>query len=416
MAAFYKGNKIDSSYLYLPHQAYMRFFKYNRIKLFAKQNPLMFLSVGVLDCKYSFLPVRESMLIIKKEKEINFPRPAHHKMRRVVKYHKKYLFSIKSYKQLMHLQHTIRKHLNSYYGMAYASHPWNIVDRSPWPFISGMASFFFLLGLVSFFHGHGASQLGLGFLSVLASFFLWNRDIVREGTFHGRHTSFVQTTLKTGFKYFIASELMLFVSFFWAFYNFYFNGSIETAYVYPPLGMAMDDKLPSIMNLILLLSACIITASHLHLKMALNHIHIYSVLDYLFFTILLGFIFICCQVYEYCHNSFTFSDSSLGSIFYLLTGCHSLHVIIGVTFLFVTYIRMILNHTTFDHNLNYILSVWYWHFVDIIWVFVYLKLYYLFHYIKKTQLIKRHYTMYDFSGGSMYLDYPLGLGREYYPF
>lgn len=405
MAVLYKGRKIDSAYLYLPHQSYMRFFPKN----FFKSHPLVFLANGLLDCKYSFLPPRESLLILKKEKEINFERPAHMKLRKVVKYHKKYLFSVRHYKQLMLLQFRIKSHLNKAYGINYPSHPWNIVDRSPWPFISAMSSLFFLIGLVSFFYGHGISQLVLGFVSVLASFILWNRDIVREATFHGRHTSFVQTCLKTGFKYFIGSELMLFVSFFWAFYNFYLNGSIETAYVYPPVGIGMDDKLPSIMNLILLLSGCIVTFSHIHFKMAVNHLHIDSVRDYLALTILLGFTFICFQVYEYCHNSFTFSDSSLGSIFYLLTGCHSLHVIIGVTFLLVTYVRIIWNHTTFNHNLNYILSVWYWHFVDVIWVFVYLKLYYLFHYIRKMQDLKIHYTMYDFSGGSMYLDYPLGL-------
>nr|YP_009370810.1 cytochrome c oxidase subunit 3 [Pharyngomonas kirbyi]ARO47976.1 cytochrome c oxidase subunit 3 [Pharyngomonas kirbyi] len=295
--------------------------------------------------------------------------------------------------------------MNKTYGVAYPKHPWNIVDKSPWPFVSGLSSFFFVLGFVSLLHGYGVLQLDVGLASVLMSFTMWNRDIVREGTFQGKHTSFVKTCLKTGFKYFIVSEFMLFFSFFWAFYHFYLNGSVETAYVYPPMGLGMDDKLPGIMNLILIMSGSIITFSHIHHNLKVNKEHIFPRQLYLLLTIMFGMIFISCQVYEYCHNSFTFSDSTFGSVFYLLTGCHSLHVIVGVSFLIVSWARNLNNHTTFHHNLNYILAIWYWHFVDVIWIFLYLKVYYLFHFIASDQSLKFHYTMYDFSGGSMHFNY-----------
>lgn len=398
-------HNLPTSELYLPRQSYLRYFSLKRLGIADK--PLMFLSTGISRVKYTYLP--NSADILKEDKQKGYKRPANVNLKGFIKHKRKYIATVNKFKTIMLNQSNFRKFITNAYGIPYPSHPWNIVDRSPWPFISGMSALFFVLGIVSFMYGHGLGQLEIGLGSVLVSFCLWNRDIVREGTFHGRHTNFVQTCLKTGFKYFIASELMLFFSFFWTFFNFYFNGSVETSYVYPPLGIGMDDKLPGIMNLILIMSACIITFGHIHFKLRINASHMGSVQRYLILTIFFGLIFISFQVYEYCNNSFTFSDSTFGSIFYMLTGCHSLHVIIGVSFLLVSFIRNYKYHTSYQHNLNYILAVWYWHFVDVIWVFVYLKLYYLFHYIRKMQDLKIHYTMYDFSGGSMYLDYPLGL-------
>lgn len=392
-------SRLPTSALFLPRQRYLRYRKRGFVR------SLIFLTTGASKIKYNYLSNDDSKSIIQNDFQKGYKRPANTKLKGIIKHKRRYIARVNNFKDVMKNQALFRSLLSDSYGIAYPSHPWNIVDKSPWPFISGMSSLFFALGLVALMYGHGSTQLQLGFLAVALSFFCWNRDIVREGTFHGKHTNFVQTCLKTGFKYFIASELMLFFSFFWTFYNFYFNGSVETAYVYPPLGIGMDDKLPGIMNLILIMSGCILTFGHVHFKLRLNQRHMSSIQRYLALTIFFGMIFVSFQVYEYCHNSFTFSDSTFGSIFYLLTGCHSLHVIIGVTFLFVSFLRNFKYHTTFDHNLNYILAVWYWHFVDVVWVFLYLKIYYLFHFIKSKQDLRFHYIMYDLGAGSPHFNY-----------
>lgn len=394
---FYSKQK-DSKYLFFPKQSYLRFFRESTNKV------LYFLS-SPAKIKYFYLSENQAFNLLNNTYSEEILRKANEKVfDGYIKHKKKFFGKVKNYKEIMESQLLFRKFLTKAYGMSYPSHPWNIVDKSPWPFVSGFSSWFFVLGLVALMYGYGIIQLDLGFISILMSFILWNKDIVREGTFQGKHTSFVKNSLKTGFKYFIVSEFMLFFSFFWSFYNFYLNGSLETAYSYPPIGIWMDDKLPGIMNIILIMSGCIITFSHIHFHLKLNLLHTYSYQVYLALTIMLGTIFICFQIYEYCHNSFSFSDSTFGSVFYILTGCHSLHVIIGVTFLFTSFVRNFRYHTTLHSNLNYILSIWYWHFVDIVWIFLYLKIYYLFHSINKKQFWNFHYTMYDFTGGSMYFD------------
>jgi cytochrome c oxidase subunit 3 len=304
-------------------------------------------------------------------------------------------------------QSVFKNFLNNYYKISHVTNPWNIVDKSPWPFYAAFSGFFFTLGLVTFMHGYNIIQLLVGVIMVAITFYGWLRDIIREGTFLGKHTSFVRRTMKTGFIFFIASELMLFISFFWGFYNFMFTNSIETGFIYPPTGMDMSIKLPSIMNLILIMSGLFLNLSHIYFKTRGRVVEgEYELLfsqakTCLVITILLGFIFVEFQAYEYVNNSFTMSDTFFGGLFYILTGCHSLHVIIGVIFLLVSLIRMDLYHTNLSANINYDLAVWYWHFVDFIWIFLYFKIYYLFYYLTKNkQLLKM--VILQLSGGEHY--------------
>lgn len=322
--------------------------------------------------------------------------------------------SFPTLKNIAKIQAEFKHFAEQNYDLTYIAHPWHIVDKSPWPFLSGFSAFFFTFGLVLYMYGFSIILLLIGFLSLIMSFYLWSKDVVREGTFHGKHTTFVQNSLKTGFIYFIVSEFMLFFSFFWTLYNFYFIGSLETSYIYPPYGLHMDTELPSIMNLILILSGLILNLSHIHFKLKLNNFHLLPIQRYLMATIFLGFLFVELQAYEYINNSFTFSDSTFGSVFYILTGCHSLHVIIGVTFLLIAFIRTELYHTTLDHNLNYDLSVWYWHFVDVIWIFLYFKVYYFFYYLEKLRLTNYKHLMYVFGDGSAYFTYFYLLQKEYF--
>lgn len=95
-----------------------------------------------------------------------------------------------------------------------------------------------------------------------------------------------------------------------------------------------------------------------------------------FITLILAFIFLGCQLVEYYNSSFTISDSVFASCFYLSTGFHGLHVLVGAIFLSVGFWRLFSYHLTDHHHLGYEASILYWHFVDVIWLFLYIIVYY----------------------------------------
>jgi heme/copper-type cytochrome/quinol oxidase subunit 3 len=92
-------------------------------------------------------------------------------------------------------------------------------------------------------------------------------------------------------------------------------------------------------------------------------------------TLALGFAFLGLQAAEYYGSPFDISDGVYGSTFYLLTGFHGLHVIIGWVFLAVCLSRMRAWHFTAERHLGYEMAIWYWHFVDVIWLGLYLAVY-----------------------------------------
>jgi len=98
---------------------------------------------------------------------------------------------------------------------------------------------------------------------------------------------------------------------------------------------------------------------------------IYRILETLFYAI----VFTCFQFREYRDASFAISDGIFGSLFFMITGLHGTHVIIGTIFIFVCFIRFIKSHFTLEHHLGFEFATWYWHFVDIVWLFVYIFVY-----------------------------------------
>lgn len=255
-------------------------------------------------------------------------------------------------------------------------HPYHIVDPSPWPFVGSVAAFTLTSGAVMYFHTYQLGDLVLisGFILVLLTMYVWWRDVVRESSYQGNHTNLVQKGLKYGVIFFIVSEIMFFFSFFWAFFHSSLSPAIELGSIWPPRGIeALNPwEVPLLNTALLLSSGATVTWAH-HAIVAGNRKQ--AVIS-LALTVLLGIIFTALQAFEYYEAPFTFADSVYGSTFYLATGFHGAHVIIGTIFLLVCWFRLISNHFSYSHHLGFEGAAWYWHFVDVVWLFLFISIYY----------------------------------------
>lgn len=202
---------------------------------------------------------------------------------------------------------------------------------------------------------------------------IWWRDIIRESRFENRHTKEVVEGLKLGILLFITSEIFFFLSFFWAFFHTSLSPDIFIGQKWPCKGIISFDPIaiPLINTLILLRSGVSLTASH-HLLITGKKEKRFN---YLGFTILLGVYFTILQYVEYIEASFSIADSVYGSTFFIATGFHGIHVIIGTLFLTVCFFRILKNHFSSYHHFGFEASAWYWHFVDVVWLFLYLCIY-----------------------------------------
>jgi len=211
-------------------------------------------------------------------------------------------------------------------------HPYHLVEASPWPAVGSAAAFTAAVGGVMYMHevAYGVAVLGLGFALVLATMFMWWRDIIREAEYQGHHTPIVQIGMRYGMMLFIASEVMFFVAFFWAFFD---RSIYPNDGVWPPEGIVTFDAfdLPLINTLVLLLSGCTVTWAH-H---AIQHNNRKDFQTGLGLTILLGALFTGLQAIEYSHAPFGFTDGIYPSVFFMATGFHGFHVMVGTLFLAV---------------------------------------------------------------------------------
>nr|AEP27605.1 cytochrome c oxidase subunit III [Cionus olens] len=253
------------------------------------------------------------------------------------------------------------------------NHPFHLVDYSPWPILGSFSLFSFMMGMIKWFH---LNQMDLVIFSTLTNLFImyqWWRDIVRESTFQGHHTSMVVKGLRIGMILFIISEIFFFLSFFWAFFHSSLSPSVELGMNWPPKGIKPFNPLeiPLLNTIILLSSGLTITWAH-HSIMSNNYNQSFQSL---LLTVILGIYFTCLQAYEYIEAPFTIADSIYGSTFFMTTGLHGLHVIIGTIFLFVCLIRLYYNHFSSTHHFGLEAAAWYWHFVDVVWLFLYISIY-----------------------------------------
>lgn len=254
-------------------------------------------------------------------------------------------------------------------------HPFHLVDPSPWPLVTASAAFATTTGAVMYMHGYsgGGAFLTFGLLFLVLSMAIWWRDVIREGTLEGQHTSIVQLGLRFGMILFIVSEVMFFFAFFWAFFWASLSPTPEIGSVWPPLGIEVLSawEVPFLNTLILLSSGASVTWAH-HAIVAGNR---REAILALILTIAFAVVFTGLQLFEYTSASFSISDGIYGSTFFMATGFHGFHVCIGTAFLAVCLVRLIQYHFTKQHHFGFEAAAWYWHFVDVVWLFLFVTIY-----------------------------------------
>lgn len=254
----------------------------------------------------------------------------------------------------------------------YFYHSFHLVSISPWPILLSLNIINNLIITINWFNNLNYFY----FLTIPCSFlciYQWWRDIIRESTYQGSHTLNVYKGLRIGIILFIISEILFFISFFWAYFHSSLAPSIEIGQLWPPYNIIPFNPydIPLINTIILISSGLTITWSH-HSILSINF---KESKKSLFITILLGFYFTSLQIYEYLESPFTISDSIYGSTFFIATGFHGLHVIIGRLFLSICLYRLNNLHFSSLHHFGFEAATWYWHFVDVIWLFLFISIY-----------------------------------------
>jgi cytochrome c oxidase subunit 3 len=242
--------------------------------------------------------------------------------------------------------------------------PYHLVDPSPWPITGSIGGLLTVLGIIFAAHYGSYITLVVGAIVVLGTMFFWWRDVVRESRTPGLHTPVVRLGLRYGMLFFITSEVMFFVGFFWAFFNFALfpetQGNGETFHV------------PVLNTMILLLSGTTITWAHHGLLENDKK----TLVTGLGLTVLLGLSFTLCQAIEYSDAPFKFVGGGIyPSTFFLATGFHGFHVIVGTCFLIVCWFRARAGHFTPERHFGFEAAAWYWHFVDVVWLFLFTCIY-----------------------------------------
>jgi cytochrome c oxidase subunit 3 len=260
-------------------------------------------------------------------------------------------------------------------------HDYHLVEPSAWPIVGAIGALVLTLGAVYNFHGGSPWPFLGGVAIVIYTMIGWWRDVIREAEVEGHHTPVVQLHLRYGMVLFIASEVMFFVAWFWAFFDAsLFPGDWQlqarqefTGGHWPPQGIEVFDPwhLPLLNTLILLTSGTTVTWAH-H---ALIQGDRAGLKWGLVLTILLGMTFTAVQAYEYAHAAFSFGHHIYGSTFFMATGFHGFHVLVGTIFLIVCLGRALAGHFKPDHHFGFEAAAWYWHFVDVVWLFLFACIY-----------------------------------------
>jgi cytochrome c oxidase subunit 3 len=266
-------------------------------------------------------------------------------------------------------------------------HDYHLVDPSPWPIIGAFSSLLITAGGVYWIRGGTPLIAIAGVIGIIYVMISWWRDVINEAEYQGHHTKVVQLHLRYGMILFIASEVMFFVAWFWAYFEVALNPDDPHQFMrdaltgghWPP-APTEDGRfrstfdpwhLPLLNTLILLTSGTTVTWAH-H---ALLENDRKGLIQGLWLTVILGVAFTCVQAYEYMHAAFSYAGHIYGSTFFMATGFHGAHVIIGTIFLTVCLIRAYRGHFKPDHHFGFEAAAWYWHFVDVVWLFLFVFIY-----------------------------------------
>ncbi|GHM58647.1 MAG: putative cytochrome c oxidase subunit 3 [Candidatus Mesenet longicola] len=267
-------------------------------------------------------------------------------------------------------------------------HEYHLLNPSPWPLSISCSILIFMLGLTTTLHKwqFGKATLIVGLMLLATVLYFWWKDVIKEGTVDKAHTDPVRRGFKIGMAVLIISEIMFFVAFFWSF----FRAWLDPVYVFadlspikrlawPPEGIVAPDpwSIPFMNTLILLLSGTTINTSHHYLLKNEQK----SMIKMLGITILLGMLFVAVQGIEYYEAKFSLKEAGehliYSSNFYMMTGFHCVHVIVGIIFLIVCWFRAKRAHFTSQHHVCFEFAAWYWHFVDVVWILLFIFLYWL---------------------------------------
>jgi cytochrome c oxidase subunit 3 len=293
-------------------------------------------------------------------------------------------------------------------------HDYHLVDPSPWPVLASLGAFAMAVGAIiwmrsmgggeGLFGLRGPSLFFLGLMSVAAVAFMWWRDVIHEAH-KGDHTPVVSLHLRYGMILFIASEVMFFVAWFWAYFDVALfpagihplpitlpDGSVQpsdtsiigmvernalTGGHWPPKPSELFHNtfdpwgLPLVNTLILLLSGTTVTWAHHALLQNDRRGLVWG----LVLTVILGLSFTSLQAFEYGHAAFNYAGHIYGSTFFMATGFHGFHVIVGTIFLFVCLMRTLAGQFTPKQHFGFEAAAWYWHFVDVVWLFLFACIY-----------------------------------------
>nr|YP_003856687.1 cytochrome c oxidase subunit III [Mekongiana xiangchengensis]ADK77628.1 cytochrome c oxidase subunit III [Mekongiana xiangchengensis] len=253
------------------------------------------------------------------------------------------------------------------------NHPFHLVDYSPWPITGAVGAMTLTSGMAKWFHLFNPNLLTIGLMTTIMTMIKWWQDIIREGTYQGFHTQLVSIGLRWGMILFISSEVLFFVSFFWAFFSSSSSPTINLGMMWPPEGIKPFNpmQIPLLNTTILLASGVTVTWAHHSLIE-----HNYSqALQGLFFTVTLGIYFTMLQMYEYWEAPFNIAHAVYGSSFFMETGFHGLHIIIGTMFITTCLIRHSMKQFSPNHHFGFETAAWYRHFVDVVWLFLYISIY-----------------------------------------
>ena len=252
-------------------------------------------------------------------------------------------------------------------------HPFHIVDGRPWPLTGAVGALMTVAGVGGFLHIYSTNLGWVGLIVIFLTMGQWWRDVIREATLQGKHTERVESGLRIGILLFIVSEVFLFFAFFWAFFHSSLSPNVERGTTWPPTGVKPIDpyEVPLLNTTVLLSSGASITWAHISL---MNSRWIEAHVRFAL-TVGLGALFTLLQLIEYKYRTFSMADSVYGRVFFLATGFHGIHVVIGTIFIRAIWGRHLYRHFSESHHFGFEGRAWYWHFVDVVWLFLFICLY-----------------------------------------
>jgi cytochrome c oxidase subunit 3 len=242
--------------------------------------------------------------------------------------------------------------------------------QSFWPFAVSFRAISLIISFIIFFKTKIYFFIFVNFFILLIFRTFWWTEVHNE-TKIGNHTLLSLDNLKIGILLFILREVCFFGGFFWRFFHYSFVPAGDIGDTWPPFNLVAINpfSVPLLNTVVLVRRGATITFSHINL------IFNKKAEGSLFFTLFLGAYFTFLQGFEYYHRPFTIRDSTYGSTFFIATGFHGIHVLVGSFFLFVCLLRFLNNHFSIINHLGYEIAIWYWHFVDVVWLFLFSFIY-----------------------------------------